>query len=652
MAGRSSQADNRGANLFGLLVSGKGKEFHTFRSGPNSGGGASGLSATGGVISDYADGPIVYRAHIFTSSGALTVTELGDLPAEADYVIVGGGGAGGFDRGGGGGAGAFVPGTLTLGVAPYPVVIGAGGAGAGAASVQGGDGGTTQFGPITVKGGGGGGSNDTGMRTGRDSSDPYGGSGGGGAQGLTPPYDGGSSGTYGNDGGTNPTTYWGAGGGGAGGTARDPSARAGGLGVQNGITGITTTYAGGGGAGGDAPGFPGGPDDGSGGGGGNGGAPYPTPPSGNGEFGTFATGSGGGGGSGNAPQRTGGGGGSGVVVVRYQIGSTSVAKASGGSVSFYNGKTIHTFTKSGNFVAPATFNETVEYVVVGGGGAGGGPSLPSGGNAYYGGGGGAGAYIKGSTPISTPQTIAVQIGAGGAKHDLFSEAGSPTYFGTPITAPGGGYGATWQDPGGQPQVGGGPGGSSGGSSYGGSVQPSTGAAFSPTDASADTPANGWGHPGGTGNPGGNNGGGGGAGGAGQNADASNGGDGGAGMQLPTTFRDPASTVGAPGPTNTSTHNPGWTNIDDSGKYWLAGGGGGSSYGPNSTYTPGGGGTNTHGPGSFAGAGEGSRFIGGGTAALANTGSGGGGSERSPSVPDFNPNAGQGGSGIVLIAYPT
>ena len=44
------------------------------------------------------------------------------------------------------------------------------------------------------------------------------------------------------------------------------------------------------------------------------------------------------------------------------------------------------------------------------------------------------------------------------------------------------------------------------------------------------------------------------------------------MQLPTTFRDPASTVGAPGPTNTSTHNPGWTNIDNSGKYWLAGGG--------------------------------------------------------------------------------
>ena len=43
-------------------------------------------------------------------------------------------------------------------------------------------------------------------------------------------------------------------------------------------------------------------------------------------------------------------GGSGVVVVRYQIGSlTATAKATGGSISFYNNKTIHTFTSSGTF---------------------------------------------------------------------------------------------------------------------------------------------------------------------------------------------------------------------------------------------------------------------------------------------------------------
>ena len=53
-----------------------------------------GITATGGVISDYTEGSKVYRAHIFTSTGELDVTELGTLPAEADFVVVGGGGAG------------------------------------------------------------------------------------------------------------------------------------------------------------------------------------------------------------------------------------------------------------------------------------------------------------------------------------------------------------------------------------------------------------------------------------------------------------------------------------------------------------------------------------------------------------------------------
>ena len=60
-------------------------------------------------------------------------------------------------------------------------------------------------------------------------------------------------------------------------------------------------------------------------------------------------------------------------------------------------------------------------------------------------------------------------------------------------------------------------------------------------------------------------GGGGAGGAGVNGDASNGGSGGIGVQMPSTFRDPLSTVGAPGP--------------GGGKYWVAGGGGGQDFGP-------------------------------------------------------------------------
>jgi hypothetical protein len=48
---------------------------------------------------------------------------------------------------------------------------------------------------------------------------------------------------------------------------------------------------------------------------------------------------------------TGGAGGSGIVVVRYQIASlTATAKATGGLISFFGGKTIHTFMSSGDFV--------------------------------------------------------------------------------------------------------------------------------------------------------------------------------------------------------------------------------------------------------------------------------------------------------------
>ena len=663
MAGRRSKADNRGTDLFGLLVSGKSKEFHTFRSGEAGGGGGAftGMTATGGVVSDYVEvGPgTVYRAHVFTASGALQVTQLATgSPNEIEYIIVGGGGGGGFDRGGGGGAGAFYPGSLTASVQTYPVQIGGGGQGSNVAPVKGGNGGTTTFGLTTVKGGGGGGSNATGQRTGNDSSDPFGGSGGGGAQGSTVPYDGGSSGTYGNDGGPAGTLYWGGGGGGAGGAARAPTTRVGGLGVQNGITGITTTYAGGGGAGGDQPGFPGGPDDGSGGGSGNNGGTEADNNSGNGTNGVFATGSGGGGGSGNATNgdgRSGGAGGSGIVVARYQIGALEqTAKASGGAISFYDNKTIHTFTQTGSFEVPASFNETVEYVVIGGGGAGGGPSEP--GDSYYGGGGGAGAYRKGVTVLNTPQTIAVQVGGGGAKGSLTSihGTGSASSFGPTIPAAGGGFGATWQDSGSIGSNTGGAGGSSGGANYGGTHTSATGDTFNPKNAAADTPSNGWGHDGGAGYPTGDNGGGGGAGGIGEDAADSNGGDGGLGMQLPATFRNPASTVGAPGPTNTSTHNPGWTGIDDSGKFWVAGGGGGGAYGPDTGHDAGVGGVGSPSVGSspFAGAGNGSRYYAGGTAALQNTGSGGGGMERAPGGPDPQNDAGNGGSGLVLIAYPT
>ena len=53
---------------------------------------------------------------------------------------------------------------------------------------------------------------------------------------------------------------------------------------------------------------------------------------------------------GGGVESQGGYGGSGVVVVRYEIGKiAAVQKATGGSVSFYNNKTIHTFTSSDTF---------------------------------------------------------------------------------------------------------------------------------------------------------------------------------------------------------------------------------------------------------------------------------------------------------------
>ena len=642
-----------------------------------------GLTATGGVISDYESSGTYYRAHIFTNSGTFDVETIGDAPATVEYVVVAGGGGGGLGGGGAGGYRSSVTGensggggsaetALTVSATSYTISVGAGGVGANTwPTAIGSDGVDSSIsGPdittvTSTKGGGGGGNGSHG--NGR----PGGSGGGSGNQPYTVGAGTANQGYAGGD--SRPAAYSGGGGGGAGGVGgnapSNPVGGVGGIGLRTTIAGpsypigtdgpgpTTGGWLSGGGGGQAYPGAP--VTAGSGGAGGGGtGSTGPTANLSSATSGQASTGGGGGGAYlGNSSNGPGGSGGSGIVIVRYQIDSSQSgsAKASGGSISYYGSKTIHAFTSSGNFVAPATFNETVEYVVVGGGGAGGGPSAP-GVNSYYGGGGGAGAYRKGSTPISTPQTISIQIGAGGAKGALLPSAGSPSYFGTPITSPGGGYGATWQDPGGQPTVGGGPGASSGGSSYGGSVASNTGTSFtaSPKDATANTPTNGWGHGGGTGHPTGDSGGGGGAGGAGQNAADSAAGDGGLGMQLPTTFRDPASTVGAPGPTNTSSHNPGWTNVDDSGKYWVAGGGGGSAYGPDSGHTSGVGGVGSPPVGSspFAGAGNGSRLMAGGTAALQNTGSGGGGMERATPNPSPQPDAGNGGSGLVLIAYPT
>jgi hypothetical protein len=53
------------------------------------------IEATGGTISDYESGSDIYRAHIFTSSGSLSVTKAPATSNTVDYLVVAGGGGGG-----------------------------------------------------------------------------------------------------------------------------------------------------------------------------------------------------------------------------------------------------------------------------------------------------------------------------------------------------------------------------------------------------------------------------------------------------------------------------------------------------------------------------------------------------------------------------
>ncbi|MDB4337111.1 hypothetical protein N9991_00015 [bacterium] len=662
----------------------------------------SGLTATGGVISDYEDSGTYYRAHIFNASGALNVQSVGTLPASIDYLVIGGGGGGAAYQGGGGGAGGFrtnVPGTphststaFTAVAAAYPIVIGAGGNGgtyvAPSTNSPGSDGVDTSFGPPSspariISSGGGAGVGYPVGGTGHPAGNA-GGSGGGAGRGGTPyvatgnggatesitglpvspttqGHAGGTGGSNGNPVGNSNHSYGGGGGGGAGavgGNATLPNAGpasvggAGGAGLQLAIAGpaANTTgvgalnpgpgqyqwFAGGGsGASGKQGNANGTVVDGGVGGGGVGGRASSVTPAVL-HNATISTGSGGGGAASPSTPAAGSGG-SGIVIVRYQIiqNQSSSAKATGGAISFYGGKTIHAFTGSGTFATTSGWSAAdVEYVVIGGGGGGGGN-----GGVNGAGGGGAGTYRTGSTPIGAhPVSTSIQVGAGGVGGQWPATkkgaTGTSSYFGTPITSPGGGGGGSYT--GYHP---GDPGGSSGGSGVRGDgssspttpVASATGASFPGTIGA--TPSVGWGHQGGAGSgdtanrQGGGGGGAGGAGAAGTNSSPYYG-EGGIGIQMPATFRDPVQNYGAPGPTS-----PSVTGADTSGKYYVAGGGAGSN-GPNASVSGGAGGGGPFSTGLFAQNGA------------ANTGGGGSGS-GSPSRL-----GGTGGDGLVLIAYPT
>ena len=448
MAGKSSQSNNRGADLFGYFVSGKHKEYHTnqFAYSPSGPYGPSGMTATGGVVSDYThpDGT-VYRAHVFTTTGTFAVNSLSaSLPNNVDYLVVaaGGGGGGGPSAAGGRGAGGAgglrsshpdVPSpnrgsAFAVTATNYTITVGAGGArGTNASETNATRGGNSSIaGPdittITTSGGGAGGESNP---------EGPGGSGGGtpGGTGNTPPQPGQLGNPGGNSGGSGSN---GGGGGGAGGAGSDGDGNgggAGGAGFQVKIAGPPTAsgvgalnpgpgesqwFAGGGGGGGtwNAPGYKPGGAGGTGGGGAGTNSQYGDANSSGSNATPGMAGTGGGGGAtGGRPGAVGGwggGGGSGVVIVRYEIGSvTAAVKATGGAVSYYNNKTIHTFTTSGAFAtAPNWSAADVEYLVVAGGGGSN--------NEDLGGGGGAGGFITGTTPIGAhPVSTTIQVGAGG-----------------------------------------------------------------------------------------------------------------------------------------------------------------------------------------------------------------------------------------------
>lgn len=265
-----------------------------------------------------------------------------------EYLVIGGGGGGVsayYGDASGGGAGGYrsnVPGEnsggLSQGEGPFFVTSGMSFnvvVGAGATQSTHAQGGSSAFGEIVSLGGGGGGAH--------RSAGSFGGSGGGSgswydaADDAVGGYNVAGQGFQGNsriESGIHDLS--GAGGGGAGGRSSSGSINGGG-GISSSITGSAVTRAGGGAGGSSAGGGAGGV-----GGGGNGAAGTTA------QNGSANYGAGGGGAAGSfSTPPTAGNGGSGIVIVRY-LGST---RGTGGTITYSNGYTTHTFTSSSTFTA-------------------------------------------------------------------------------------------------------------------------------------------------------------------------------------------------------------------------------------------------------------------------------------------------------------
>ena len=529
-----------------------------------------------------------YRIHTFTTVGTSTFTPIRSGPVEV-LVVAGGGGSGGGQGGAGGGGGVIYNSNFTVSGA-VTVTVGNGGAGGIDINTAGSNGGNSIFSSLTAIGGGGGGA-DVGSLNGKN-----GGSGGGGGS------DAGTFGTagtgtvgQGQNGGTASESapgYGGGGGGGAGavgGNGAGSNGGNGGNGLSYSISG-RSVYYGGGGGGGIYQGN-GTPGTGGLGGGGNGAS------TGSGQNGTANKG-GGGGGGGTKVNGVLSNGGSGIVIVRYPISMilTRAGTATGGNtVQDIGGYLIHTFTTTGTQSFTVTVNQiTGAKILVVAGGGGGGQST--------GGGGGAGGLIYTSSTTLSSGTYSITVGGGGAGSSAAGNNSGIGFKGGSSIISGPGI-AT------QTAIGGGGGGhnnalSGSGGSGGGAVNSPGGAGTA-----------------GQGNPGGSDSGasytgagGGGAGQAGQNAAGNGGtinggGNGGNGLAYDIS--------------GTSTY--------------YAGGGGGGSIAPRPV-------------GSGGLGGGGSAVFGGGTGGNGTANTGGGGAGGTYLEGTFFA-GGNGGSGIVIVAYP-
>ena len=288
--------------------------------------------------------------------------------------------------------------------------------------------------------------------------------------------------------------------------------------------------------------------------------------------------------------------------------------ATGGTITYSGGYTIHTFLAGGNFIV-TTGTGNVEVLLVGGAG---------GGASQHSGGGGAGGYRTFTGIATIVQTYAVVVGGGGnggaatAGSDG-SDGNASTAFG--YSSAGGGGAGSYSAHAGR----------AGGSGGGGGTD---GAAGGSGNTPSTTPSQGTG------------------GGSATTHSASGGGGGGGGSSTGGSVSNAGTGVNAGGPGGAGTLN----NIDGNGYYWAAGGGGaghqagttagiggqgGGGGGGNAAGSASAGGLGGINPGGAGGTGAGTGGNGG-----TNTGSGGGGSGSNTGA------AGNGGSGIVIVRYLT